>query len=48
LRNRKLHKEQPKLIVSEAQVTRWMKAVGLNKVQEIDLFPDKYFLIFSR
>jgi hypothetical protein len=29
-------------------VTGWMKAVGLNKVQAIDLFPDKYFLIFSR
>jgi len=42
------HKEQPNLIVSEAQVTGWMNAAGLNKVQAIDLFPDKYFLIFSR
>jgi ubiquinone/menaquinone biosynthesis C-methylase UbiE len=42
------HKGQPNLIVSEAQVTGWMKAAGLNRVQEIDLFPDKYFLIFSR
>ena len=46
--DRSPHKEQPNLIVSEAQVTGWMKAVGLNKVQAIDLFPDKYFLIFSR
>jgi ubiquinone/menaquinone biosynthesis C-methylase UbiE len=42
------HKGQPNLIVSQAQVTDWMKAVGLSKVQEIDLFPEKYFLIFSR
>jgi hypothetical protein len=34
--------------VSEAQVTDWMKAAGLNKVQKVDLFPAKYFLIFSR
>jgi len=46
--DRSPHKEQPNLIVSEAQVTAWMKAVGLNKVQEIDFFPDKYFLVFSR
>src|SRR5262249_6517649 len=42
------HKAQPNLIVSEAQVTGWMKTVGLSKVQRIDLFPDKYFLVFSR
>jgi ubiquinone/menaquinone biosynthesis C-methylase UbiE len=42
------HKDQPNLIVSEAQVTGWMKAAGLIKVQNIDLFPDKYFLIFSK
>src|SRR5215831_13784573 len=42
------HKEQPNLIVSQAQVTDWMKAAGLSKVQQIDLFPEKYFLIFSK
>jgi ubiquinone/menaquinone biosynthesis C-methylase UbiE len=42
------HKEQPDLIVSEQQVTGWMKAAGLSKVEKIDIFPDKYFLIFSR
>jgi len=42
------HKDQPNLLVSEAQVTGWMKAAGLTKVQKVDLFPDKYFLIFSR
>src|SRR5262252_10846647 len=42
------HKEQPNLIVSQSQVTDWMKAAGFGKVQKVDLFPDKYFLIFSR
>ncbi len=42
------HRDQPNLIVSEQQVTGWMKAAGFNKVEKVDLFPDKYFLIFSR
>jgi predicted methyltransferase len=42
------HKDQPNLIVSEEQAVAWMKAAGFNKVDKVDLFPDKYFLIFSR
>src|SRR5262249_28486028 len=42
------HKDQPYLIVSEGQVTGWMKDAGFGRVQKVDLFPDKYFLIFSR
>jgi len=42
------HKDQANLIVSEAQVNGWMKAAGFGKVERVDLFPDKYFLIFSR
>lgn len=42
------HRDQPNLIVSEEQVTGWMKAAGLNRVEKVDLFPDKYFLVFSR
>ena len=42
------HRDQPNLIVSEDQVTGWMKAAGLNRVEKVDLFPDKYFLVFSR
>ena len=42
------HRDQPNLIVSEEQVTGWMKAAGFGKVEKVDLFPDKYFLIFSR
>jgi ubiquinone/menaquinone biosynthesis C-methylase UbiE len=42
------HKDQPDLVVSEEQATAWMKAAGLGKVDRVALFPDKYFLIFSR
>jgi ubiquinone/menaquinone biosynthesis C-methylase UbiE len=42
------HRDQPSLIVSEEQVTGWMKAAGFNRVDKVALFPDKYFLIFSR
>ena len=42
------HKDQPNLIVSEEQVTRWMTAVGFGKVEKVDLFPDKFFLVYTR
>jgi len=42
------HKDQPELVVSEEQATAWMKAAGLTRVDRVALFPDKYFLIFSR
>ena len=42
------HKDQPELVVSEEQATAWMKAAGLSKVDRVAMFPDKYFLIFSR
>jgi ubiquinone/menaquinone biosynthesis C-methylase UbiE len=42
------HKDQPELVVSEEQATTWMRAAGLSKVDRVPLFPDKYFLIFSR
>ena len=42
------HKDQPELVVSEDQAIGWMKAAGFGKVERVPLFPDKYFLIFSR
>jgi predicted methyltransferase len=42
------HKGQPDLIVSEAQVTGWMADAGFAKVERIELYPDKFFLVFSR
>jgi ubiquinone/menaquinone biosynthesis C-methylase UbiE len=42
------HKDQPNLIVSDEQVTRWMGAAGFGKVEKVDLFPEKYFVIYTR
>jgi ubiquinone/menaquinone biosynthesis C-methylase UbiE len=42
------HSDQPNLIVAEDSVTAWMKAAGFGKVERVALFPEKYFLIFSR
>jgi ubiquinone/menaquinone biosynthesis C-methylase UbiE len=43
------HKDQPNLIVSEEQVTGWLKSAGFNKVERVEsVFPDKFFLIYSR
>jgi ubiquinone/menaquinone biosynthesis C-methylase UbiE len=42
------HKDDPALVVSEANVGGWMKAAGFNNVEKVDLFADKFFLVFSR
>ena len=42
------HRDQPELVVSEAQVTAWMKAAGFGRVEQVDMFSDKFFLIYSR
>ena len=42
------HREQAELVVSEETVTGWMKAAGLGKVERVEMFPDKYFLVFTR
>jgi ubiquinone/menaquinone biosynthesis C-methylase UbiE len=42
------HREQPELEVTRAQCAAWMKAAGLVQVEDVKLFPDKYFLVFAR
>ena len=42
------HRDQPELVVSVGQVTDWMRAAGLGRVREVDLFQEKFFLVFSR
>jgi tRNA A58 N-methylase Trm61 len=42
------HREQPDLVVSEEQVTAWMAAAGFTRVETVDLFDEKFFLIYSR
>lgn len=42
------HREQPGLEVTRAQLAEWMKGAGLAPVEDVKLFPDKYFLVFAR
>ena len=42
------HPSQPELEVTREQLTGWMHDAGLGQVEDIKLFPDKYFLVFAR
>jgi FkbM family methyltransferase len=42
------HSAQPELQVSREQLSKWMQAVRFTQVEDVKLFPDKYFLIFAR
>ena len=42
------HKADPTLVVSEAQTTEWMTAAGLKVVEKVNLFTDKYFVIYGK
>lgn len=42
------HAGQPELEVTREQLTAWMKAAGFTQVDDVKLFPNKYFLVFSR
>jgi ubiquinone/menaquinone biosynthesis C-methylase UbiE len=42
------HRGQPELEVTRDQLTGWMRDAGLAQVEDISLFPDKYFLVFAR
>ena len=42
------HSDDPSLQVSREQLTGWMKDAGLKQVEEVKLFTDKYYLVFSK
>jgi len=42
------HRDQPDLQVSKDQATRWMVDAGFRVAEDVDLFPDKYFVIYAR
>jgi cyclopropane fatty-acyl-phospholipid synthase-like methyltransferase len=42
------HSSQPDLEVSRQQLATWMRDAGLAQVDDVKLFPDKYFLIFAK
>ena len=42
------HKDQPEMHISQDEVEAWMKDAGLTLIEEVDLFEDKFFLVFGR
>ena len=41
------HKADPSLVVSEEQTTAWMTAAGLKVVERVNLYTDKWFVIYG-
>jgi len=42
------HKDHPELEVSREQLAGWAKDTGLKQTQEVKMFPDRYFLVYSK
>jgi ubiquinone/menaquinone biosynthesis C-methylase UbiE len=42
------HKDQPEMQISQADVEGWMKGAGLSLTEAVDLFDNKFFLVFGR
>jgi ubiquinone/menaquinone biosynthesis C-methylase UbiE len=42
------HVNQPELRITKEQTDGWMAAAGLKPAEEVDLFTDKFFVVYSR
>jgi ubiquinone/menaquinone biosynthesis C-methylase UbiE len=42
------HGKQPELQVTRQQLAPWMAAAGFTQSEDIQLFPDRYFLVYSK
>jgi ubiquinone/menaquinone biosynthesis C-methylase UbiE len=42
------HRTQPELQITKEQTATWMAAAGFKSSEEIELFPDKWFIVYSR
>lgn len=42
------HKAEPQLVVSREQTAKWMADAGLAQAEDIQLFPDKYFVVYRK
>jgi ubiquinone/menaquinone biosynthesis C-methylase UbiE len=42
------HREQPQLEVTREQLAGWMREAGLVLLEDVKLFPDKYYLVYGR
>lgn len=42
------HEAAPELEVSREQLGTWAKEAGLKQVEDVKMFPDRYFLVYSK
>ena len=42
------HRDQPELVVSKEQTRAWMADAGFVPTEDVALFPDKWFVIYTR
>lgn len=42
------HPDQPAMQIPKAQANAWMAAAGLQPVEDLNLFTDKYFVIYAK
>jgi ubiquinone/menaquinone biosynthesis C-methylase UbiE len=42
------HKDHPELEVSREQLAGWAKDLGLKQAQDVKMFSDRYFLVYSK
>lgn len=42
------HSNQPEMLISPDQVDGWMRAAGLELTRSIDMFPDKFYRIYTK
>jgi hypothetical protein len=42
------HSNEPAMLISPDQVAEWMRAAGFEPTREIDMFDDKFFVIYTK
>ena len=42
------HSNQPEMLISPDQVDGWMRAAGLERTRSVDMFDDKFFVIYTK
>jgi cephalosporin hydroxylase len=42
------HSNQPEMLISPDQVAGWMRAAGFEPTREVDMFEDKFFVVYTK
>jgi ubiquinone/menaquinone biosynthesis C-methylase UbiE len=42
------HSNQPEMLIGPDQVAGWMRAAGFDVTREVEMFPDKFFVVYTK